>query len=1185
MKVSPHPLRRRSAAARAAAALLVLLCEIGVLNEAVMAGDILRGGATSGAPVGASNPTGTAPPAIAPAGGTTRDSLARTAQAIQAMQAMQLAARNVANQGANHAIKNPSGKGGTLPDVPNGIGKGGLQVDPRVTGGPTDPLWTGADLPSQTTTSGGTQVVTVKQTAQQAVLNWETFNVGKNTTLKFDQSAGGANVGQWIAFNKVNDPMANPSQILGSIEAPGQVYVINRNGIIFGGGSQVNVHALVASTLSINDDLVKQGLLNNPTNKFLFSGLGGPADSKVGDVIVEAGAKLTAPTTVDKVGGRIALIGANVSNEGTISTTDGQTILAAGLEVGFTAHATTDPSLRGLDTYIGAVVDPASTLAAYAGTATNSGLIDAGRANVTIAGKNVQQLGIITSTTSVSFNGRIDLLANYDAVGNPFYNPATVGSPTFLNRSVGTVTLGEGSVTQILPELDSTEKAIGSKLALPSQINLQGQEIHFDNNSILYAPSANVVVNAGAWQAILPTNQTSIGTYQFVHTGGRIDLDSGALIDVSGSKNVTSSVASNIIAVELRGSELADSPLLRDGALRGQTIYVDITKTGTYNGKAWVGTPLADVSGYVNLVQRTVGELTAAGGTVKLNAGDAVVIREGAKVDVSGGTINYVGGVVQTSRVVSNGKIFDVADATPDRVYDGVYRGGSITKSKAWGVTEQFVNPLTLNGSHYQEGFLQGGNGGTLDIASGAVAIDGTLKGTTFTGVRQRTIGPVASTLNISFTADRFLNGTLSAYSPNATSVVFSNNAATDQLADFSLDDAGKPLALPADRLNKLILDPDLVGANGFGNLSVKTPEGDVVVEKGIKLETTPRGSISLSGANVDVEGSLIAAGGTISVTTYDISPNKAAELVLSGGPLPAVDPTRGLFTLGEGATLSTAGYLVDDRPESATLLKTPLVTNGGTISVTSLSANLSEGSLIDVSGGVVATAGGKYTYGNAGGISLLTGRDTSFKGVVGGELHLGGELRGMSGATGGSLTVQAAAVQVGGDSAPQGVLHLDSNFFNQGGFSSFTVNGIGRADGPGLLIVGGTRISPVISSWLASSVDGAISLDTYVKDAGLRSTASLSFGALGSTDDQGNFKLLLRGDLKVEEGAVIDAGATGAIKLNGQTVEVQGSLLAAGGSIQVNGAGKLPLPNNANGTEADTTVWIGPHAVLNAAG
>ena len=74
-----------------------------------------------------------------------------------------------------------------------------------------------------------------------------------------------------------------------------------------------------------------------------------------GGVVVEAGAQIQSPTTPEHVGGRVALIGPSVENDGTIYTPDGQTILAAGFQVGFTAS--TDPTLRGLNVYVGAATD------------------------------------------------------------------------------------------------------------------------------------------------------------------------------------------------------------------------------------------------------------------------------------------------------------------------------------------------------------------------------------------------------------------------------------------------------------------------------------------------------------------------------------------------------------------------------------------------------------------------------------------------------------------------------------------------------------------------------------------------------------------------------------------------------------------------------------------------------------
>ncbi len=160
---------------------------------------------------------------------------------------MQTAARNLRVRNANTGLL-PG-----LPAIPNGLAPGGLQVAPGVpknlaqpTAGEDPSLWVGAKLPTESTVKGRT-VVDIEQTKAVAVLNWQTFNVGSQTTVKFDQQGGDKKKGgsnSWIAFNKISDPSGVPSQIMGSIEAPGSVYVINQNGIIFGGTSQINVRVV-----------------------------------------------------------------------------------------------------------------------------------------------------------------------------------------------------------------------------------------------------------------------------------------------------------------------------------------------------------------------------------------------------------------------------------------------------------------------------------------------------------------------------------------------------------------------------------------------------------------------------------------------------------------------------------------------------------------------------------------------------------------------------------------------------------------------------------------------------------------------------------------------------------------------------------------------------------------------------
>lgn len=1183
----PEPFRSHLNARRGFLAALLGVMTVAATG-AVYAGDILRGSAvttTTRGNKGGSKKAGETTAALV--NQNAQDRLARTTQALQSVKAMQAAARSAA-LGANNLGMDPNTPGVRLPDVPDGLTAGGLDIS----GVPI-----GALTPRQS--GGGNGVtVTVQQTAQQALLNWNTFNVGKNTTLKFDQSAGGSDKGKWIAFNRVMDPSRAPSQILGSIKADGQVYIINQNGIIFGGASQVNVHTLVASSLPMNDNLLGNGILNNPDLQFLFTALplaagnkGTPAfiptlrpDGLLGDITVQPGAVLTAPSSAAKTGGRIALIAPNVKNAGTISTPDGQTILAAGLQVAMAAHKSSDASLRGLDIYVGEV--------GTGGTVSNVGIIDIPRASLTMAGKDVRQFGVIDSTTSVSLNGRIDLVANYNVVSNANYDPdVPANGDAYFFQSTGNVTLGAGSVTRILPEVWSDEKAVGTELALPSQINLQGKVIHLEANASILAPNAAINLRAGNWNLQATSSQ-------FVYPGGQIYLDSGALIDAAGTTNVNAPLAQNILSVQLRGSELANSPLQRDQLLRAVMLTIDARKTGYYNGRFWVGTPLGDATGFLNLIERNVGQLTTAGGSVNLQAGGSVVLNKGSIIDVSGGWVKYEGGMVKTTKVRYGSGVINIEDATPDRLYGGVYTA-QFTKTHAkWGVSKTYTNPLALNGGHYEEAYLHGADGGKLNITAPAMALDGTLAGLTVAGPRQQRSSnntsalPGTSSLSLAFQS-QLVNGTsASTIYPSPLQVIFQKNTEQSSVAPFSLDALGDPLPLTAERSQAVFLSPELLSESGFGSLTVSNEDGTILVPEETSLIAAAGGSISLAAANIDVRGQVISPGGALSFKVYNISPYEAA--VIAGSPTPVTPPPnvgRGIFTLGSRALLSAAGSIVDDRATSAMSSGVPLQLAGGSITIDSYTSNLAEGGVIDVSGGIMVAAGGKKTYGNAGSIVIKTGQDLSLSSVIGGKLSLGSLLKGYSRLAGGSLALQAGLIQVGGQSAHPDALLIQPDFFNQGGFSRFKLSGLGASDGnggaiPGLQIVDGTQINPVVASVIGiphSQGGKGIALVPTVLPVESRSPLSLTFEALGVKDAFSN-ATILRGDLVMGENSLLQTGPLGAVSLSGNTVAVLGSIFAPGGKISVSGAANS-LPLFADQQHALTTVYMGSRSVLSAAG
>jgi len=221
--------------------------------------------------------------------------------------------------------------------------------------------------------------------------------------------------------------------------------------------------------------------------------------------------------------------------------------------------------------------------------------------------------------------------------------------------------------------------------------------------------------------------------------------------------------------------------------------------------------------------------------------------------------------------------------------------------------------------------------------------------------------------------------------------------------------------------------------------------------------------------------GQLFCPRRSISATAYNISPEVAeANLRDLFAPTPPANAGRGTFRLGPGATIDVAGLAIDDRVFHSNEAPDPVVMHGGTASVTAFSASLGQGSLIDVSGGArlyikenpIDTMHEDFLpavdYDDGGAIHLVTGQDPKLRNVTGGTLSLQGSLRGYSGAHGGDLSLQALLVQIGGGPAPSGGIRLARSFFEQGGFASYSVTGIGQPSGipddftPGVLVAPG---------------------------------------------------------------------------------------------------------------------------------
>ncbi|MGC4097959.1 MAG: filamentous hemagglutinin N-terminal domain-containing protein [Nitrospira sp.] len=239
---------------------------------------------------------------------------------------------------------------------------------PLMLANPTGPTVVGG---SAAVSGLGTAHVTINQASQQAILNWQSFNIAPNEVTQFVQPNASA-----IALNRIFDH--NPSQIFGSLRANGTVVLVNPNGVFFGPNAQVNVGGLIASSLNITN-------ANFLAGHYLFEGAG-----------IEGAVKNLG--LIRGIHDGVYLLAPNVENSGVITSPGGNIVLAAGSK----AYLASRPDGRGFLT----------ELSSPTGQAVNVKDLIADGGHVTLAGQVVNQLGRIQANSARGKNGKIELFAS-----------------------------------------------------------------------------------------------------------------------------------------------------------------------------------------------------------------------------------------------------------------------------------------------------------------------------------------------------------------------------------------------------------------------------------------------------------------------------------------------------------------------------------------------------------------------------------------------------------------------------------------------------------------------------------------------------------------------------------------------------------------------------------------------------
>jgi filamentous hemagglutinin family protein len=566
----------------------------------------------------------------------------------------------------------------------------------------------GADAANASVSAGAAGVstvgstTTINQASQRVAIDWISLSTAAHEALIFNQPNA-----QAIALNRITG--TSPSELMGSLTANGQVFILNPNGVLFGVGSQVNVGGLIASTLNMSNADFMAG-------KHVFTGSGGS--------VLNQGSLHAAP------GGYLALLAPEVRNEGVMTASLGTALLAAGNKVTLNLD---NGSLLGYSIDQGAIN----------ALAENRQLIQADGGQVLLGAKALDSLtsatvnntGVIEARTIQNKAGRILLMGDMDYgtvnVGGTLDASApAAGDGGFVETSAAHVNVADSA--------HITTKAASGKT---------GQWLVDPFDFVVASAGGNITGAALGTQ--LDNNNVTLNT-----TSG----NTGSNGDLSVNDAVSWSAANTLTLIGERDVNVNANLTYSGSGTAGVTVQavrdihvatnIGITATGTgalpvVFGGATVGTAAGgninmasgssiaskggDVSFKANAIQLSGATVATAGGNIAMTASGATQLLEitnaGAtesNVSSAGGQINLAGDRMNIAGAVNAGAgrvLITPTNITRQITLAGADENTALNLSNAE-LNRITAGTLAIGGNAYTGVISIGDSGGAVNMVS-----------------------------------------------------------------------------------------------------------------------------------------------------------------------------------------------------------------------------------------------------------------------------------------------------------------------------------------------------------------------------------------------------------------------------------------------------------------------------------
>ena len=801
----------------------------------------------------------------------------------------------------------------------------------------------------------------IHQATQNAVINWNSFNIGAGERVNIYQPNA-----QAALLNRVLG--GNPSEIFGTLSANGRVFLVNPAGVLFAPGAQVDAGSILASTMNITNADFMAG-------KYAF--VGTPTDGKI----------INRASLLAKNEGTVALLGKDVVNEGVIVAKKGAAVLAAGeavsLDFNGDGKVSVVPTKAAMEQAVtnkglveadgGLVFMSAATGDALTRSAVNqegivrAASLDGAAGSVRMTANDVRLAAGSVTDVSGAKAGTVEIGGGWQGTGDLAHaqnvtierGAALRADATAEGASGGTVAVWSDSMTKFAGEITARGKGTGAggavetsgaKVQITGSVNASSEagkagEWLIDPGDIEVKTRAAGDPEAGSQADVQTvTNSLNGGTSVTIQTANLTGTNNNSITvsdaitktaggDATLSLKATGSVNINADITSTAGKLNVDITSDTNHLAGGSVSVASGKNIKTLGGNVKIGGGLMDSGvGFAN--SQSAGEAGIMLNGVTIDTTDGTTAS--GNVELAGSTTANAAGVSLTSATITAGagKVTLVGKSTGGG--KGIALGGNITTRSVELRTDSLDLSGTITGDSDPAGTAKvwtlsdgktinfGGGTGGLDLAGDTFSSSGKIK-----NFHKNIVGDAAKSANITasgVTADSDLelysgagtltvSGVVNIASTHALTLgsknaitgagVITTDTAVLEAADAAVNLTG------ANVVKKLDGKAKGLTFKNSGNLTVGGETGLVTAAGGASLDVTGDLTVGAHGMTNAAGAMKLKASGTLKIDAN-------AEVKSTGAAATSLEATTVNFDTA--SKVSTAGGTIDVKTDALTL-------------------------------------------------------------------------------------------------------------------------------------------------------------------------------------------------------------------------------------------------------------------------